>query len=165
MIAVFGLIFLIEQIPIVFSSMQLASSIFLAYLAYFIVDMEEEYALTRWISRQRDLVRIPICLLNPKIALFMLAVLSSVLKKKHEYRNKISNWFSRILLRYCMVRNCGYVPFIFFDDQSDSKQLLMNKNGLHWGDDGGNGRGYGLDLLSKPRQVLHQNVERPACFS
>ena len=76
---VFGLVIVMEQNPEIFSSMQALGALFLLYLGFEMIrhpEVELEYSSGK---REGFLEGFFIAFLNPKIAVFMLAVLSSVL--------------------------------------------------------------------------------------
>ena len=128
MIAVFGLIFLIEQMPIVFSSMQLASSIFLAYLAYSLWIAEENTHLLDGSHAKGFSEGFLFAFLNPKIALFMLAVLSSVLEENMSMETKLVIGFLGFFFDiawYVIVAT--FLSSSLMINRIQSKQLLMNK--------------------------------------
>ena len=76
---VFGLVIVMEQNPEIFSLMQALGALFLLYLGFEMIrhpEVELEYSSGK---REGFLEGFFIAFLNPKIAVFMLAVLSSVL--------------------------------------------------------------------------------------
>jgi threonine/homoserine/homoserine lactone efflux protein len=114
--------------PIVFSSMQLASSIFLAYLAYSLW-MAKEYTHSLDGSHAKGFTEgFLFAFLNPKIALFMLAVLSSVLDENMSIETKIIIGFLGFFFDiawYVIVAT--FLSSSLMISRIQSKQLLMNK--------------------------------------
>ena len=76
---VFGLVIIMENNPDVFTLMQVVGGIFLLYLGIEMIRAEEAEIVHSEGKREGFIEGFFIAFLNPKIAVFMLAVLSSVL--------------------------------------------------------------------------------------
>ena len=76
---VFGLVIIMENHPSVFTLMQIIGGLFLLYLGIEMIRAEEKEIILSEGKREGFVEGFFIAFLNPKIAVFMLAVLSSVL--------------------------------------------------------------------------------------
>ena len=77
--AVFGLVIIMENHPSIFTIMQIVGGLFLLYLGIEMMRAEEKEIILSEGKREGFIEGFFIAFLNPKIAVFMLAVLSSVL--------------------------------------------------------------------------------------
>ena len=101
--AVFGLIYLLEEHPEVFKTLQLIGSILLLYYGYTLWTSEAFVSQTEMVNATQKgwIEGFAIAFFNPKIALFLVAVLAQVLEKDMNLESKIAVGFIGMIIDTC----------------------------------------------------------------
>lgn len=89
-VAVFGLVLMIESMPELFSVMQFVAAMLLLWMAYSLFTTKNEEETFDNVKLKGFSEGFLIAFLNPKIAIFLLAVLSSVLEQGMNFETKLA---------------------------------------------------------------------------
>ena len=89
-VAVFGLVLMIESMPELFTVMQFVAAMLLLWMAYSLFTTGNEAETFDNVKLKGFSEGFLIAFLNPKIAIFLLAVLSSVLEQGMNFETKVA---------------------------------------------------------------------------
>ena len=89
-VAVFGLVLMIESMPELFTVMQFVAAMLLLWMAYSLFTTKSEEETFDNVKLKGFSEGFLIAFLNPKIAIFLLAVLSSVLEQGMNFETKLA---------------------------------------------------------------------------
>ena len=89
-VAVFGLVLMIESMPELFTVMQFVAAMLLLWMAYSLFTTKNEEETFDNVKLKGFSEGFLIAFLNPKIAIFLLAVLSSVLEQGMNFETKLA---------------------------------------------------------------------------
>ena len=89
-VAVFGLVLMIESMPELFTVMQFVAALLLLWMAYSLFTTKYEEETFDNVKLKGFSEGFLIAFLNPKIAIFLLAVLSSVLEQGMNFETKLA---------------------------------------------------------------------------